>query len=260
MRKFLSGRWLIGHVLVLIAVIILINLGMWQLRRLEQRRTLNANILAGLEAPVTFLTGEDIDPQELERRRVTVTGTFDNDAAIAIRNRPFQGQPGVRLVTPLLIEGSERAVLVDRGWIPQEDAEPDRWHKYAQTGDVTVEGVAYPGQSRPEGYLVPTDPTPVADQSRLNTWFRVDIERIQAQVPYPLLPIYVEQSPDPKAGGLEPPRLEDNLNPTLSEGSHLGYAFQWFSFALILVITYAALIRQELKRSNGARNGDKKWS
>jgi surfeit locus 1 family protein len=163
----------------------------------------------------------------------------------------------VHLVTPLLIEGSERAVLVDRGWIPQEDAEPDRWRKYDRAGEVTVDGVAYPGQSRPEGYLVPTDPTPAPGQSRLDTWFRVDIERIQAQVPYPLLPIYIEQSPDPEASGLEPPRQEDNLNPTLDEGPHLGYAFQWFTFALILVITYAAFIRQELKRSPRVKNGDK---
>jgi hypothetical protein len=69
MKKLLSGRWLIGHVLVLIAVIILINLGLWQLRRLDQRRALNASILAGLEAPVTLLTGEDVDPLELKRCR-----------------------------------------------------------------------------------------------------------------------------------------------------------------------------------------------
>jgi surfeit locus 1 family protein len=165
----------------------------------------------------------------------------------------------VRLVTPLQIEGSERAVLVDRGWIPQADAEPDLWRKYDQTGEVTIEGLAYPGQSRPEGYLVPTDPTPAADQTRLDTWFRVDIERIQEQAPYPLLPIYVEQSPDPEGNSAEPPLREDNLNPTLSEGSHLGYAFQWFTFALILVITYAAFMRQEVKRSNRVRkrNGDK---
>ena len=63
MMRLLTPRWLIGHVLVLLAVIVLINLGLWQLRRLEQRRALNASILAGLQAPVTVLTGEDVDPQ-----------------------------------------------------------------------------------------------------------------------------------------------------------------------------------------------------
>ena len=44
-RKLLTGRWLIGHILVLFVVIILINLGLWQLRRLEQRRALNATVV-----------------------------------------------------------------------------------------------------------------------------------------------------------------------------------------------------------------------
>ena len=247
MPKLLTGRWLIGHILVLLALIILINLGLWQLRRLEQRRTLNATVVAGLNAPQVVLTGEPVEPETLHRRRVSVTGTFDNGAAIAIRNRPFQGQPGVRLVTPLRIKDSDQAVLVDRGWIPQEDAVPARWTIYDVTGDVTVEGVAYAGQPRPEGYLVPTDSTPGPGQTRLDTWFRVDIDRIQAQTPYPLLPIFVEQSPAPRQASTTPPLREDNINVTLDEGPHLGYALQWFTFALILVITYVAFIRQELK-------------
>lgn len=248
MKKLLTPRWLIGHVLVVLAVIVLINLGLWQLRRLDQRRALNASILAGLNAPVVVLSGQTVDPQELNRHRVSATGTFDNQAAVALRNRPFQGQPGVHLVTPLKIKGSDKAVLVDRGWIPLEDAEPEKWSKYSQTGEVTINGVAYPGQSRPEGFLVPTDPTPAPGQAGLDTWFRVDIERIQEQLPYPLLPVYIEQSPPPGVTPTTPPLQEDNVNVTLDEGPHLGYAIQWFSFGLILVITYAVFIRQELKR------------
>jgi surfeit locus 1 family protein len=248
MPKLLTGRWLIGHIVVLLALIILINLGLWQLRRLEQRRTLNTTILAGLNAPLVVLTGQPVDPEALNRRRVSVTGTFDNGAAIAIRNRPFQGQPGVRLVTPLRIKDSDQAVLVDRGWIPQENADPTRWGIYDVTGEVKIVGLAYAGQPRPEGYLIPSDPTPGPGQTRLDTWFRVDIDRIQEQISYPLLPIFVEQSPAVGIVSTTPPRQEENVNITLDEGPHLGYALQWFTFALILVITYAVLIRQELKR------------
>ena len=194
MPKLLTGRWLIGHIVVLLALIILINLGLWQLRRLEQRRNLNATILAGLNAPLVVLTGEPVEPEALQRRRVSVTGWFDNEATIAIRNRPFQGQPGVRLVTPLRIKDSDRAVLVDRGWIPQENADPTLWSNYDVTGEVKIDGVAFAGQPRPEGYLIPTDPTPEPGQTRLDTWFRVGIDRIQEQISYPLLPIFVEQS------------------------------------------------------------------
>lgn len=248
MQKLLTGRWLARHVLVLLVFVVLVNLGLWQLRRLEQRRTLNADILAGLDAPPVVLTGEDVDPQELRLRRVAVTGVFDNPAAIAIRGRSYRGQPGVHLVTPLQISGSNRAVLVDRGWIPLADARPEQWQPYAVTGTVTVKGIAYPGQSRPEGFFVPTDPTPEPGQHRLDTWFRVDIDRIQQQIPYPLLPIFIEQSPAPDAATAGPPFQAGD--PTPDEGPHLGYALQWFSFALVLLVLYGVFIRQNLKRGS----------
>jgi surfeit locus 1 family protein len=72
----------------------------------------------------------------------------------------------------------------------------------------------------------------------------VDIGRIQQQVNAPLLPIFIEQFPNPAA--TSPPFRQDNID--LSEGPHLGYALQWFSFAVILGVLYAVFVRQELRR------------
>jgi len=241
MEKLTTGRWLIRHLIVLVVFIVLINLGLWQLRRLEQRRALNAVILAGLNQPATV-----VDQDALHFHRVSVTGTFDNGESIVLRNRPLNGQPGVHLVTPLRIKGSDRAVLVDRGWIPLEEFEPEERAAYDVEGEVTVEGIAKRKQPRPDGFLVPTDPTPGPGAERLDQWFRVDIDLIQNQMPYSLLPIFIEESPGSARGQASPPIPEGD--PVLSEGSHLSYALQWFSFSLILVITYAAFVRQELKK------------
>ena len=242
MKKLTSRRWIIGHLTVIIVFIVLVNFGLWQLRRLDQRRERNAEILASLNQPVTMLTGQAVDPDELNFHRVAVTGIFANEDSIALRNRPFNGRPGIHLLTPLRIEGGELAVLVDRGWIPLEDAEPERWLVYAVEGEVTIEGIARQKQPRPDGFLIPTDPTPGPGEDRLEQWFRVDIDRIQEQISYPLLPIFIEQSPT----GQNTPPLQEG-DPVLDEGPHLGYALQWFTFSLILVITYVILMRQEIK-------------
>lgn len=235
------------HLLVLVVAIVLVNLGQWQLRRLEQRRALNQEITKGLDQPSVTLTGDPVDPEALHRRRVVVTGTFENEENIALRNRSFEGRPGVELIVPLRIKGSDQAVLVNRGWIPLQISTAEERMAYALEGEVTVEGIAYRSQPRPDGFLVPTDPTPVPGQ-KLDTWFRVDIERIQQQVDKPLLPIFVQQSAPP-AGPAEPPLPQKE--PELTEGSHLGYAFQWFSFAFILLVMYSAFVWQEAKRTGG---------
>jgi surfeit locus 1 family protein len=247
MSRLLTGRWWLKHLSVVIVLIVLINLGLWQLRRLEERRTLNRNITATLEqAPIT-LTGETVDPDLLHFQRVSVKGTFDNAQAIVLRNQTSGDTPGLHLITPLKISGSDTAVLVDRGWIPrgQADPEPDSLKVYDLPGEVSVEGIAYRTQTRPS-WLSPLDPPLKAGQTRLNAWFRVDIERIQEQLPYPLLPIFIRQLPDQTPAPDSLPRPESGI--TLNEGPHLGYALQWFSFAAILVITYGLFLRQELQK------------
>ena len=243
MTKVLKRFWF-GHIIVLIGLIVLINLGFWQLRRLEQRRALNAEIIAGLNANPVTLTGEPVDPLQLRRKRVIVTGTLDNEENIIVKNRPSRGEAGVELVVPLIISGSDTAVMINRGWIPLDEVNPEARQKYDLEGEITVEGIAYPTQPQPSGYLVVLDPTLAPDQSRLDDWFRIDTVRLEEQLDYPLLPIFVRQSPgsDPD----ELPRREENFD--LSEGSHLSYAVQWFSFAFIMVVVYASLLWQESRK------------
>lgn len=232
------------HLLVLAIFIVFINLGLWQLRRLEQRRALNQEVLDGLSQPPVTLTGDPVEPEALHLRRVSVTGTFENEESVVLRGRSYQGQPGAELLVPLRIKNSEQAILVNRGWVPLQIATSEDLKSYALEGEVTVEGVAYRSQPRPDGFLVPTDPTPQPGK-RLEAWFRVDIDRIQQQVAEPLLPVFVRQSAA-SAGATEPPLPQPE--PELDEGPHLGYAVQWFSFALILVVMYSAFVWQEYKR------------
>lgn len=253
MRKLTSGPWLLKHLLVVLVLIGLINLGFWQLQRLEQRRAFNRNITAALNQPATPLTGDPVDPAELHFQRVRVTGTFDNKQTIAIRNQ-LRGEdmPGLHLVTPLRISGSDTAVLVDRGWIPRGDSDPTpaRLTPYDVAGEVSIEGIANQTQTRP-GWLSPLDPPLKQGQTRLVAWFRIDIDRIQEQLPYRLLPIFVQQLPDPNANADGLPHQDSGL--TLDEGPHLGYAIQWFSFAIILVVTYGLFLWQEARRGEVTR-------
>jgi surfeit locus 1 family protein len=143
--------------------------------------------------------------------------------------------PGVHLITPLRLSGSGAAVLVDRGWIPLEQSSPEQRRAFAVPGEVVVQGVARLSQQNSFG---PVDPPLGPDRPRLDAWFRVDIQRIQQQVGYPLLPVFVEQQPAP--GDPELPRRVATTD--LGEGPHFGYALQWFAFAIILLGGYLALV------------------
>jgi surfeit locus 1 family protein len=233
---------------VVVAMIALcfVVLGFWQLDRRAQRRATNARILARLEQPPLRIDGSPLDPAEADLRRGIVRGTYDFDHEVVLRNQTHNELPGVDLLTPLRIEGSNAAVLVNRGWIPFEMSQPDQRGIFqAEAGPVEVQGILRSSRIRPSRFA-PADPTPVLGQTGLDAWLRVDLTRIQEQVPYPLLSAFLEEEADPPAAGQRRfPRPEPEIS--LSEGPHLFYAGQWFAFSALLAGGYIVYNR---RRSN----------
>ncbi|MBI5030922.1 MAG: SURF1 family protein [Chloroflexi bacterium] len=214
-------------VLVIIAMAVMIRLGFWQLDRLAQRRTFNADVTAQLQAsPLTVadLTGST-DLSGLNYRSIVLRGRYDYSQQVALNNQEWNAQPGVHLITPLVLDDSDQAVLVDRGWIPYSQSDSTKWSQFAESEIVEVRGRILQSQTSPLGA-----PAGVTHQT---TWFRVDILALQKQISHRLVPIYVQQFPDSAWKNL-PYRSDVNLD--LTEGPHLGYALTWFSFTAILGI------------------------
>ncbi|GAC1536297.1 MAG: SURF1 family protein [Herpetosiphon sp.] len=235
-QLLLSRRWRWGTLVVLAAVAVFLRLGFWQLDRLSQRREHNALLAARLDAPPLTLQGQPIDLEQEAYRRVTLSGSFDDSQSIVIRNRTRQGAPGLDLVVPFHIAGTGASVLVDRGWIPFVQADPSVRGQFAAPDVTTLTGILRPPQSAPSRFAAP-DRLPPA--GRLDAWFRVDIPRIAPQLPYPVEPYFVDQLPVSGAPDLPFPQPATDF---LNEGPHLGYAVQWFAFAVIVLVGHVALI------------------
>lgn len=241
-------KWIVWHVIAVAAVVAMVNLGFWQLRRLDERRTENAKILAReQQAPVdaSTLIGPDSPPGivgSLAFRVVTASGEYQAADQVLVRNRTNGGAPGFWVLTPL--RGDDGiAFVINRGWIPlpfgEEGGNPA---DYAPpTGRITVTGMVQVSQVR-EGIGIEDPPT-----GRLATLSRVDVPRLGQQVGYPLAAGYLDlratepPSTRPFPSPIPPPELDD--------GSHLNYAGQWFIFSTLTVITYPLLLRRTARRN-----------
>lgn len=215
--------------LALLVGAVCIRLGLWQLARLEARRARNEAIASSLQLPRIDLDGGMVPAEALSYRRVSAIGEFDPAYEVVLRPRSHNGVQGIHLITPLRLEGSSSAVLVNRGWVPDDFSQRPARLRYIVDGLVEVEGLALPSQEGAQ-FSFPADPQVTSGSDASEEWLLLNIENIQAQVPYPLLPVYLAQSERLDDVAIQP--IPDAAI-DLSTGPHLGYALQWFFFAAI---------------------------
>ena len=254
-------KWIVRHLAVVLLVVTMVLLGLWQLRRLDEKRDIKATVEARQTQPAEDV--EEVVPdgasvgddavEAVEHRSVTASGTYADDDTFVVENRSFNGASGAWVLTPLVLE-DRSAIVVNRGFLGFDRAgeiDPPP----APTGQVTVDGVLLRSEHR--GRFGPADP----ESGRLAVLARVDLERVAEQVDYEVLPAYLQRvSSDPEEVTAEgAPELVPLGLPEPSEGPHLSYAVQWFIFTTIAVVGYALLLRRVARdeaREEAAREAD----
>jgi surfeit locus 1 family protein len=214
---------------LLLTAVGFVRLGVWQLSRLRERRAANVAIAAARAAPPVILGAAGTAATDsLDERMVEASGRYDAAHEIVLRGAVLQGVPGVRVVTPLLLQAGGPAVLVERGFLPAPDAVTVDTTGLEEPGDVAVHGLAH---------RIPTGDGEPIDHGGRTTWRRLDLAALRKELPYAVLPIYILQTPD---SGL--PRFPRRVPPPdIDDGPHLSYAIQWFLFAA-LAVAFAFLI------------------
>ena len=210
--------------------LICLGLGLWQLDRLEQRRAANRVAAAARSAPRVDVEPNAALDSTLTGREVRAVGHYDHTNDVVLRGRAYNGSPGVEIVSPLVLEGGRRAVLVNRGFMPTPDAVSVQTDSVREFGTVRVEGTAL---------LVPSGSGKPLERGYGTTWARLDLKTLSARMPYELAPVYIRQSPDPSL-----PRFPRRLEPIpIDDGPHLNYAIQWFAFSAMAIVFGGVILK-----------------
>jgi len=215
-----------------------VSLGNWQIRRGHDKEALQQRFDAlGKEPPVDLGVAK-VDASVLDLRRVRARGTWLPDYLVLLDNRVRHGVPGYHVFMPLQLEGSKLSVLVNRGWVA---ASPERSHLPdipTPQGVVTVEGLS----KAPRGKTFELAP----DSSTGKVWQNVTIERFRDASKLDLQPIVVEQTNTADDG-----LVREWERPEFGVEKHRGYAFQWYSLAVLTVALYVVLSLRGAKKQGG---------
>jgi surfeit locus 1 family protein len=227
----------------------LVGLGVWQLERAEEKRALVAQWQAAAEDAPQPLAQAVADGNPARFAPVTARGRYDAGHQLLLDNRIHGNRPGFQVLTPLRLEGADRAVLVNRGWVPMGASRRDLPALPTPAGPVRIRGalVAPPENGIRLG---------AADAGR-GEWPKVVQyvvpERVADQLGYPVMDRVVRLAPEAEGGfvrdwGEAPPV-------PFGPERHVGYAVQWFALAATLVAIFVAVNLRRKGRADDDGNG-----
>lgn len=217
--------------LAMIAFVVLtVALGNWQRHRAADKQALAAQLAAAAMQPPVELAATEADAKRLRFRALRASGEFDAARQLFLDNKVHDGRAGYDVIAPLRLGGSDRFVLVDRGWVAQGARRAELPPVPPPSGKVTVIGRA---NLPPQRYL-----ELARDATAGPLWQNLDLERIATATGLALLPIIVEQT-DP----VTPPDglLREWPPPDLGADQNRSYMLQWYSFAALAAVLWLTL-------------------
>ncbi|TVO77679.1 SURF1 family protein [Sedimenticola selenatireducens] len=214
-----------------------LSLGIWQIDRAQQKRTLANTMETRRKLPPEMLQQKKISADELEFRTLTVTGHFVPEKQIIISNRKYLGKPGFHIITPLQIEGSTRHILINRGWVAGTGSSlpaiETPTHIITLTGEINI----------PSAPAIELE----FDKHASSLWPFLTLNNFASWSNLEITPFIMLLSANSPHGFV---RSWESARP--GEGMHLGYATQWFAFALLAFLLWLKL---SLTRTNSIASG-----
>lgn len=211
-----------------IVIIIMVMLGNWQLSRAQEKEERQKRLDQLSQQPVISLPTTQVNLEDYQFRRIEVHGTYVPLHTIYLDNKVHKGKIGYEVITPVKLGDSSMHVLINRGWVAAGRTRDELPFVPTPDGQVTVSGIAHS----------PTQRTLELSENTVSgkVWENLHIERYREATGLTLQPLLILQQNNVKDG------LVRKWNrPDSGATRNLGYAFQWFSMALAVLIIYLVL-------------------
>ncbi|GAA1949897.1 SURF1 family protein [Microbacterium deminutum] len=236
-----AGRWAIYIALAVLFAVACAFLSNWQFTRNAGRSEQLALIAANYDAKPVALdelipSGAGLDPAD-EWRPVRLEGRYLADDQLLARNRAHGGTAAYEVLVPFQLDDG-RVILVDRGWEPPGDQQPDPDAvPAAPSGKVTVIARLRPGEALPpSGRSAPKGQVPTINLALVADILQPAAGSALERSAYALM-VSEDPAPAERPTALEPPSDDP--------GPYLSYAIQWILFAIMGFVFIGYVIHTE---------------
>lgn len=221
-----------GTFALLVFCSLFIALGLWQLDRGRQKHEIYQQYLQRSELPAIDLNHTLTHSTDMNGRKAIAKGHYlTSSPQVLLDNQIYKGRVGYSVLTPFKLDDNHLIIWVHRGWIPMPAGDrsklPDITEELTHT---SLEGILI---SAPTTGIT-LEETPIESLTpqilRIQTFDLVQLTQKTGLVTLPSMLKLV--------GGTQGPFVQEWQSPGSGEQKHYGYAFQWFSFAILAIIIY----------------------
>jgi len=232
----MKPRFFIPAFLIIATLALLISLGFWQLERADEKRAIEDQIANANANDVELITDVDL-LSEKEYYHVRLQGSYIKDKQFIYDNQIVDQISGYYVLTPFVLKGDSRAILINRGFIPwngrrDQIADIDIGAKIAE---VKVQ-ISKPVKRMELKASEITQDFPVLVQA-------LDVDEMSAIASLDFANIVGLLGPESENGFV---RKWDPYTGSIER--HIGYAIQWFLMALVLSIIGALLALKQQRK------------
>lgn len=228
----------IVDILIVLITCLLLSLGFWQLERAKQKQALINRIHNPADNASNIKNFEEYPPSTYEM--ISCEANINLNKAILLDNQYYNHQHGVRALAVANCNGTDKLLLVDRGWISKKDSFSVLSNKdyEGQIQGLSIwpsSGILLKAQSLPENIEWPL------------TLQKLDVTLIESALNNKIFSTAIRLPPEHELSF-----AVSEIKISTSPQKHNGYATQWFSLALVLVIYYS------VNRRKVTQNGSNK--
>jgi surfeit locus 1 family protein len=218
---------------------IFIYLGQWQLDRATHKQALITEYSRRAQLPPIDIDARVTSSRDDRYRQCVVHGRYDLRRQWLLDNRTHGGRAGYHVITPLRIDGSESAVLVNRGWVPVGPSRARLPDLAGPSGPVVVHGTL-----RPPPRVFQLGPDAAPDGNWPAVVQALNLATMAEQIGRPVLPEIVQLDPGDEYGFVREWTAVVGIGPD----KHRAYALQWFTFAVVLLGIYTGVNTRRVEK------------
>jgi surfeit locus 1 family protein len=253
-HRYVFQPTLVGTLITLICIPLFIKLGLWQYHKAQQKQAIHAaydqaNVDKALKFPLGINTGQPVN-DDLKYRKVTVQGIYEEKYQILLDNQVEGDRVGYHVITPLKIDKTSEYVLVNRGWILGKDIHTELPVFATPSGMQTITGQVWVPSKKIFTLEDKGEESAVTGQTTNQPWQAVwqnmDMVKYKHSVPITISELAIKLDQNSHAGGF----VRNWQIPAERITTNLGYAYQWFGFALAALLIFIYVSTTKIRPEN----------